>query len=109
MGLMHVGQSEGSQIIQLFGRGVRLKGKGWSLKRSSKLGSEAKLPEYIYELETLNVFGVRADFMEKFKQFLANEGLPGNERVRKINIPMNVTYDFGKQLKVLAPKRKSIF
>jgi hypothetical protein len=26
MGLMHVGRSEGTQIIQLFGRGVRLKG-----------------------------------------------------------------------------------
>ena len=26
MGLMHVGKSEGTQIIQLFGRGVRLKG-----------------------------------------------------------------------------------
>jgi hypothetical protein len=34
MGLMHVGRSEGTQIIQLFGRGVRLKGYDWSLKRS---------------------------------------------------------------------------
>ncbi|WP_210183439.1 hypothetical protein, partial [Methylobrevis pamukkalensis] len=40
MGLMNVGQTEGSQIIQLFGRGVRLKGYGSSLKRSGK----AQLP-----------------------------------------------------------------
>lgn len=33
-GLLNMGQGEGSQIIQLFGRGVRLKGKGMSLKRS---------------------------------------------------------------------------
>jgi hypothetical protein len=34
MGLMHVGRAEGTQIIQFFGRGVRLKGYVWSLKRS---------------------------------------------------------------------------
>ena len=34
MGLMNVGQTEGSQIIQLFGRGVRLKGYNFGLKRS---------------------------------------------------------------------------
>src|SRR5262249_35185268 len=43
MGLMNVGQTEGSQIIQLFGRGVRLKGHALSLKRSSK----AQLPDEI--------------------------------------------------------------
>ena len=36
MALMNVGATEGSQIIQLFGRGVRLKGYDLSLKRSSK-------------------------------------------------------------------------
>ncbi|MGQ9561883.1 MAG: DEAD/DEAH box helicase family protein, partial [Candidatus Oleimicrobiaceae bacterium] len=34
MGLMNIGKGEGAQIIQLFGRGVRLWGKGLSLKRS---------------------------------------------------------------------------
>jgi hypothetical protein len=34
MGLMRVGHGEGPQIIQMFGRGVRLKGKQYSLKRS---------------------------------------------------------------------------
>ena len=37
MGLMNVGRSEGSEIIQLFGRGVRLKGYRYSLKRSKML------------------------------------------------------------------------
>ncbi|MCV4754643.1 hypothetical protein OFC37_34790, partial [Escherichia coli] len=31
MGLMNIGRSEGPQIIQLFGRGIRLKGKDFSL------------------------------------------------------------------------------
>jgi hypothetical protein len=106
MGLMHVGRSEGSQIIQLFGRGVRLKGHKWSLKRSGHSHAPVK-PTFIEELETLNVFGVEADFMEKFRDFLKEEGLPGNERRKIITIPLNVTHDFGKRLKTLRPKRKA--
>lgn len=106
LGLMHVGKTEGAQIIQLFGRGVRLKGYGWSLKRSGHSHTPT-VPQYIEELETLNVFGVEADFMEKFRQFLADEGLPGNERRRVFTIPLNVTYDFGKRLQIIRPKKKA--
>ena len=106
LGLMHVGKSEGAQIIQLFGRGVRLKGYDWSLKRSGHSYAPS-IPPYIEELETLNVFGVEADFMEKFRQFLADEGLPGNERRPLFTIPLNVTYDFGKKLQIIRPKRKA--
>lgn len=104
MGLMHVGRTEGTQIIQLFGRGVRLKGYDWSLKRSTHI--PVKRPGFIEEIETLNVFGIEADFMEKFRDFLREEGLPGNERREMFTIPMNVTADFGKKLKILRPKRK---
>jgi len=106
MGLMHVGRSEGTQIIQLFGRGVRLKGYEWSLKRSGHCHAPVH-PTFIEELETLNVFGIEADFMEKFREFLKEEGLPGNERRKIFTIPLNVTHDFGKKLKILRPKRKS--
>jgi hypothetical protein len=102
---MRVGRSEGSQIIQLFGRGVRLKGHAWSLKRSRAATPEFQ-PEYIHYIETLNVFGVQADFMEKFRDFLEDEGLPGNDAKVVFQIPMNVTYDFGHQLKLIRPKRK---
>lgn len=82
MGLMNVGRGEGSQIIQLFGRGVRLKGYGMSLKRSSRapLPSDVKQPWHIEALETLNIFGVRADYMAQFREYLAEEGLPTDER-----------------------------
>lgn len=106
LGLMRVGRSEGSQIIQLFGRGVRLKGYKWSLKRS-RVATPVSQPEYIHYIETLNVFGVQADFMEKFRDFLAEEGLPGNDSKEVFQIPMNVTYDFGQKLKVIRPKRKA--
>ncbi|MDR3585278.1 MAG: DEAD/DEAH box helicase family protein [Desulfosporosinus sp.] len=79
MGLMNVGRSEGSEIIQLFGRGVRLKGYGMSLKRSNffiKYRPEVTVPKHIGILETLNVFGVRADYMKRFKEYLEAEGVP---------------------------------
>ena len=105
LGLMHVGRSEGSQIIQLFGRGVRLKGHEWSLKRSG-FSTPTHQPEYIQYVETLNVFGIEADFMERFRKFLEEEGLPTNDRKQVYTVPLAVTYDFGKRLKILRPRRK---
>lgn len=82
MGLMNVGRSEGSEIIQLFGRGVRLKGYKYSLKRSKMLDAcyqDENIPKGLSTIETLNIFGVRADYMEAFKAYLEDEGLPTNE------------------------------
>ena len=78
MGLMNIGRTEGSEIIQLFGRGVRLKGYGMTLKRSSQLEGIER-PKHIKLLETLNIFGIRADYMRQFKEYLEEEGLPSNE------------------------------
>ena len=78
MGLMNIGRNEGPQIIQLFGRGVRLKGKDFSLKRSRRL-DEWSAPKNIETLETLNIFGIRADYMRQFREYLEEEGLPANE------------------------------
>jgi hypothetical protein len=107
LGLMNIGKSEGAQIIQLFGRGVRLKGYDWSLKRSGHVDTEGAPPNWIGELETLNVFGIAADYMEQFQEVLADEGLPGNEERKQVRVPLNVTYDFGKKLKILHPKTKT--
>jgi len=59
MGLLNIGRNEGSEIIQLFGRGVRLRGKDFTLKRSSTL--DGSHPEHVGLLETLNIFAVRAN------------------------------------------------
>lgn len=106
LGLMHVGKSEGAQIIQLFGRGVRLKGHDWSLQRSGFATPTAQ-PEYIQFLETLNVFGVEADFMERFRKFLDQEQLPRNDQKTVVRVPLTVTYDFGQRLNVLRPRKKN--
>jgi len=79
MGLLNIGRQEGSQIIQLFGRGVRLKGKSLSLKRSSAL--EGKHPAHIGLLETLNIFAVRANYMGQFREYLEKEGVETEEAV----------------------------
>jgi hypothetical protein len=105
LGLMHVGKSEGAQIIQLFGRGVRLKGHSWSLQRSG-FATPTHQPELIQCVETLNVFGIEADFMERFRKFLEEEELPRNDQKQVFEVPLNVTYDFGKRLKMLRPRKK---
>lgn len=114
MGLLNVGRSEGSQIIQLFGRGVRLKGYKYSLKRSSALDPSItpdKLPKYISALETLNIFGIRADYMELFKILLQEEGLPTNDSdFREITIPVMPTVKLaGKKLKYIKVKEGKDF
>jgi hypothetical protein len=102
MGLMNIGRNEGPQIIQLFGRGVRLKGKGFSLKRSRSLG-ERVVPKYIEVLETLNIFGVRADYMRQFREYLEEEGLPKNED--RIECVLPVIKNLGtKKLKMVRLK-----
>ncbi|MGR3318886.1 MAG: DEAD/DEAH box helicase family protein [Candidatus Anammoxibacter sp.] len=86
MGLMNVGKSEGSEIIQLFGRGVRLKGYDMSLKRSSRI-KEVSPPRDIGPVETLNVFGIKADYMRQFREYLEEEGVKGKDDYEEIVIP----------------------
>jgi hypothetical protein len=90
MGLMNVGKGEGAQIIQLFGRGVRLKGYQLSLKRSGRvqLPEGLERPKDIGVLETLGIFGIRADYMAQFRDFLDEEGLPVNEDRTEIKLPV---------------------
>jgi hypothetical protein len=98
LGLMHVGQNEGSEIIQLFGRGVRLKGFASSLKRSHAIHWAAKdknlmwvaKDTYLPLLETLNVFGVKSDYMERFNEFLEGEGIKKPDDRQMFEIPVRI-------------------
>ena len=102
MGLMNIGKSEGSQVIQLFGRGVRLKGKNMSLKRSLAYfvdyPNEKEIINYKYlnYLETLNIFGLKADYMEQFKEYLESEGIDLDEKSYFIDIPVIKNKNFNK-------------
>jgi hypothetical protein len=100
MGLMNIGKKEGSQIIQLFGRGVRLKGYEFCLKRSRAIRGK-ELEKKYQAVETLNIFGLKADYMKAFKDYLKDEGVPTDERVEFI---LPLIYDKSyktKKLKVL--------
>lgn len=101
MGLLNMGQGEGSQIIQLFGRGVRLKGKNFSLKRTTP--QERPKGVHLDKLETLNVFGVRASYMAAFKDYLREEGITPSDEILELDFPTRANLPAGK-LKTLALK-----
>lgn len=115
MGLMNVGRKEGSEIIQLFGRGVRLKGFRFKLKRSSALdamdlqgdGGLMNHPEHIELLETLNIFGIRSDYMKEFENYLEEEGVGDDKRREVIFLPTIKLPEFDQKnihLHVIRPK-----
>ncbi|MGR5933394.1 DEAD/DEAH box helicase family protein [Enterobacter asburiae] len=101
MGLLNMGQGEGSQIIQLFGRGVRLKGKDFSLKRTEPNQRPKGL--YLDKLETLNIFGVRASYMAAFKDYLKEEGITPSDEIIELDFPTQPNLPT-KKLKTLALK-----
>ena len=101
MGLLNMGQGEGSQIIQLFGRGVRLKGKDFSLKRTT--AQERPKGVHLDKLETLNIFGVRANYMAAFKDYLREEGITPSDEILELDFPTRANLPAGK-LKTLALK-----
>ncbi|MCG7344776.1 DEAD/DEAH box helicase family protein [Sporosarcina sp. ACRSL] len=108
MGLMNMGRSEGSQIIQLFGRGVRLKGYEFSLKRSDALkGLVPEVPnfKYLKYIETLNIFGIHADYMQQFKEYLEEEGIKTEVDFEEFMLPVILNYQKRKvNLKALRLK-----
>lgn len=102
MGLMNIGKTEGSQIIQLFGRGVRLKGYKFGLKRSRNLEDKtAILPKNIELVETLNVFGLKADYMAQFKEYLDDEGLPTSSTIEYVLPVVTLEHWQKKRLKMI--------
>lgn len=101
MGLINFAKSEGPQAIQLFGRGVRLKGYEGCLKRSQRLRDpRVTAPKHIELLETLSIFGVRAQYMEEFKRYLEREGAPVNSNIRKFTLPVISRYHEAEEKKL---------
>ncbi len=99
IGLINFGRARGSQIIQLFGRGIRLRGKESSLKRSK---NEPDAPANISIVETLNVFGLDADYMEKFSDDLKKEGIKTDKK--SLTFDVSITHNLEEaQLLTLVP------
>jgi len=104
MCLLNIGKREGTQIIQLFGRGVRLKGKNYTLKRSRFI--EGPHPKYIEPLETLNTYGIKADYMETFREVIEREDVQAYE---EIPLKPKLIKLFPGHLKILKPKEEKPF
>lgn len=105
IGLINFAKGEGSQAIQMFGRGVRLKGYQGLLKRSHALSSSVHEPQvkHIGKLETLTLFGVKANYMMEFKKFLETENVSSNENVTEVTLPVVSRYEKvkSKRLRVI--------
>ena len=85
IGLLNMGVNEGTQIIQLFGRGVRLRGRDFSLRRT-KRGDPAR-SAFVDKLETLEIFGLRANYMAKFREYLDEEGVGTRDAMLELDFP----------------------
>src|SRR5690606_18262408 len=109
MTLMNVGKNEGAQIIQLFGRGVRLKGYASTLKRSAELTAllitkGLQRPNHIGALETLNIFGLKADYIDQFRKELEDEEIPVNHGLIEFELPLNPMANLPQNLPVIRLK-----
>jgi hypothetical protein len=96
LGIMNIGRGEGAQIIQLFGRGVRLWGRDYTLKRTQETPTDVS-PAALRTVETLSVYGLRADYMQQFRDYLEQEAIPTDFEV--LTLPTKTTEeDFGDLL-----------
>lgn len=96
MGLLNMGRGEGPQVIQLFGRGVRLRGRGGSLRRSAARDNpEPDAPPGLKEVETLEIFGWNANYLEAFQAMLAEE-----EIRPPVDVPLFAKFPFVTSLPV---------
>jgi hypothetical protein len=98
MSLLYIGKGAGAQIIQLFGRGVRLKGKDLGLKRTRFV--QPPHPQFIEILETLHIFGIQANYMETFKEIIEKEDVPTYE----IPLPTKKIEPFPEDLQIIGLK-----
>ena len=84
MCLLNVGQSEGAQIIQLFGRGVRLNGENRSMKREANPSKELRA------MQTLYIFSFKANYLTIFRDIVKNEVLFTLRALKIINNAKNI-------------------
>ena len=92
IGLINLGSSKGNKIIQIFGRGVRIKGLKNNGKRTFLNHNEdyfklknTKEEDKLRKIETLTVFSLKKSYLETFTGAVNNE----LEIVKKYEIEVN--------------------
>lgn len=94
--LVNLGSAKGNLIIQIFGRGVRLRGKGGDGKRrylthnrDYYLLRRNDREDDIRRLETLTVFSLRRSYLERFIEEVHAGGVP---LLHTFKVPVNSTF-----------------
>ena len=109
--LINLGSSKGNLIIQIFGRGVRLRGKGGDGKRrhfdhkSNYYLLSSNKESAIRRLETLTVFSLRRSYLEHFLKEVYAGGIsfqhvfkiPVNPMLFKVDSNTSVNFDDYRQ------------
>lgn len=93
IGLINLGSSKGNKIIQIFGRGVRLRGLNGDGKRKNiehaesyaDLMADGSSLGRLRRLEALNIFSLKASYLETFLKALEEE-LPRYEVERRVPV-----------------------
>ena len=105
MGLMNVGKAKAADHPALRPRraaqGLRHEPQA---QRQGRLPDGIERPKHIGLLETLSIFGIHADYMAQFRDFLEEEGLPTNDD--RIEFLLPVIKNLGTQkLKTIRLKK----
>ncbi len=94
--LVNLGSAKGNLIIQIFGRGVRLRGKGGDGKRrylthnpNYYLLRRNDREDDIRRLETLTVFSLRRSYLERFIEEVHAGGVP---LLHTFKVPVKSTF-----------------
>ncbi len=113
--LINLGSSKGNLIIQIFGRGVRLRGKGGDGKRRNiDHGQDYHLLDNskesnIRRLETLTVYSLRRSYLEQFLEEVRKGGItlkhvfkiPVNPMLFEVNGTISVKFeDYSQNLHI---------
>lgn len=107
MGLLNVGRSEGAEALQMFGRGVRLRGFGGNLQRRA-FAAGAPVKSEADTMEKLCIFGLKADFIKTFLEHLERERLPEKTEVRLEVLP-TIRHLEKEKLKIIRVKHERDF
>lgn len=122
IGLINLGKTKGNKIIQIFGRGVRLKGLNNDGKRK---GKEQHIEDYfslknndadnLKKLETLCVFSLQKSYLEVFTEAVSRElditktfEIPVKPSILKFNGTNTEFEKYSDQLKIFKLSRVSI-
>lgn len=121
IGLINLGKTKGNKIIQIFGRGVRLKG----LKNDGKRKDLNHIEDYfslshsdfdkLKRLETLCVFSLQRSYLETFTEAVSSEleitktfDIKVNPSIIKLNTDVTNFDTYKKDLKIFKLSKTSV-